>query len=275
MRITSINTEPITEVQFLNAGRRPGGYYVDRLPVHEAIVDRLPDGVSAIIATADLQGRERFGNSNMRPPRLLGEVLPQMLTGEILPELRLPPGEIGVLLAGDFYTVPALDKRGGSGDVTSVWWAFEEQFDWTVGVAGNHDTFGPEGKTAPRFSAPLHYLDGDRVNLHGLKIAGLGGIIGNPKRVQRRTEEGYLQTLEGLLEHRTDILITHDGPDAPSTGCRGSSMVRQLIERLGPSLVVRGHAHWKLPFAELAGGVQVLNVDARVVVMREKPRPRR
>jgi hypothetical protein len=31
---------------------------------------------------------------------------------------------VAALLAGDFYTVPALDKRGGTGDVTDVWRAF-------------------------------------------------------------------------------------------------------------------------------------------------------
>ena len=53
-------------------------------------------------------------------------------------------GGIGVLLAGDLYTVPALDRRGGSGDVTAVWRAFGDEFSWVVGVAGNHDTFGAD-----------------------------------------------------------------------------------------------------------------------------------
>ena len=37
-----------------------------------------------------------------------------------------------------------LDKRGGSGDVTGVWLAFADIFQWVAGVAGNHDTFGPD-----------------------------------------------------------------------------------------------------------------------------------
>ncbi len=271
MRILSINPDLITEIPFLNAGRRPGGFYVDQLPVHEALVDRLPDGMSAIIATADLQGREQLKRSSTGPPRLLGEVLPEQLANEILPELGLPTGQIGVLLAGDFYTVPALDRRGGSGDVTSVWWAFADQFDWVAGVAGNHDTFGDDAHADPRFhSRKIHYLDNDRANIDGLKIAGLGGIIGSPKRARRRSEENYCRALESLLDSQTDILIMHDGPDAPSHGFRGSTPVREVIEFLRPNLVVRGHAHWKEPFAELSGGVQVLNVGARVVILRER-----
>ena len=75
MRILTVNPQPIVEIPFLNAGRGPGGFYEDRLPVLDAIVDRLPDGVSAIIAAADLQGRERFQDSPNGVPRLLGEAL--------------------------------------------------------------------------------------------------------------------------------------------------------------------------------------------------------
>ncbi len=271
MRIQSINPELITEIPFLNAGRRPGAFYVDQLPVHEAFVDRLPDGMSAIIATADLQGREQLKKSPTAPPRLLGEVLPEQLATDILPELGLTTGQIGVLLAGDFYTVPALDRRGGSGDVTNVWWSFADQFDWVAGVAGNHDTFGDDPKAAPRFhSRKIHYLDEARVNINGLKIAGLGGIIGSPHRAQRRSADDYGRALKSLLESQTDILVMHDGPDAPAHGFRGASFIREIIELLRPKLIVRGHANWKEPFVELDGGVQVLNVDARVVILRER-----
>ena len=72
-----------------------------------------------------------------------------------------------------------------------------------------------------------------------------------------------------LLTHRTDILITHDGPKDPVGGHRGSPLIREVVERLRPSLIVRGHAHWKQPLVRLAGGVQVLNVDARAIVLHE------
>ena len=88
----SITTEPILEIPFLNAGRGPGGFYVDRLPVLVAAVDRLPDGVDAIVATGDLQGRERFEESKGGPPRLLGEVLPRWLSTDVLPGLGVQSG---------------------------------------------------------------------------------------------------------------------------------------------------------------------------------------
>jgi Icc protein len=269
MRILTVNPQPIVEIPFLNAGRGPGGFYEDRLPVLDAVVDRLPDGVRVIIATADLQGRERFQDSPNGVPRLLGEALPGRLAVDILPRLGLKQVDIGVFLAGDLYTVPALDRRGGSGDVRAVWEAFGDQFTWVVGVAGNHDTFGADPNAPPRFPRHLHYLDNDRVNIDGCQIAGLGGIIGNPRRPHRRSDDQYIQCLEALLRHRTDILITHDGPDDPVGGHRGSPVIREAVERLRPSLVVRGHAHWREPLTQLSGGVQVLNVDARVVVLHE------
>lgn len=270
MRILSITAEPVTEIPFLNAGRRAGGFYEDRLPVHVATADRLPKGVRAVIATGDLQGRERFKDSQGGPLRLLGVVLPERLTTEILPSFGFPSSaETGVLLAGDFYTVPQLDRRGGSGDVTAVWSEFGSHFAWVVGVAGNHDMFGSQSDSAPRFSGHVHYLDGGRVNLDGLKLAGIGGIIGNPRRPRRRSEEQYIGLLDSLIQHRTDVLLMHDGPDSPAHGLRGSAAIRGVIERHAPALVVRGHAHWSELLVELARGVQVLNVDARVVLIRD------
>ncbi|WP_230777553.1 metallophosphoesterase family protein [Roseiconus lacunae] len=234
--------------------------------MHHGLVDELPKGMSAIIATADLQGRETFESAGGKPLRLLGEVLPAILADEIIPNFGLANGRIGVLLAGDFYTVPALDKRGGSGDVTSVWQAFADEFDWIVGVAGNHDLFG-DAATRPRFTTPVHFLDNDIVTIDELPIAGLSGIPGNPRRPWRRTEDDFVVALELLLSDSPAIVMMHDGPDVPDSGHRGSPRIRQVVEQAEPVLVVRGHSHWKEPLATLSNGTQVLNVDARVIIL--------
>ncbi len=268
MRIIDFKPEPITEYRFLNAGRRAGQFYIDRLPVHHAIVDRLPEGLSALIVTADLQGRETLLEAAGQPLRLLGEVLPQRLAQEVLPSIGLDAdAEAGVLLAGDFYTVPALDRRGGSGDVRAVWNAFGQHFVWVAGVAGNHDTFGADQEARPSFSSWQHYLDGESVELGGFRFGGVGGVIGNPAKIHRRTEDDYLSCIDRVLENSVDVLVLHDGPDGNIKGQRGVASVRELLRKAPPCLVVRGHAHWDEPFAEFSGGLQVLNVDARVVVM--------
>ena len=268
MRVIEFQTEPIFEFRYLNAGRGPGQFYEDRLPVHHARVDRLPAGVSALVATADLQGRERFEDSVGGNIRLLGEALPERLAREVLPSLgRHDPQQVGVLLAGDFYTVPALDKRGGTGDVTRVWQAFGETFAWVAGVAGNHDTFGHPPQKRPRFPQHLHYLDGDAIVIGGMSLAGLGGIIGKATRPNRRSEDDYLHALSQLMQQRPEIVLLHDGPDGPDAGQRGLARVREILLAAAPTLLIRGHAHWGQPFAEYANGLQIVNVDARVVVL--------
>ncbi len=269
MRIINLESKPIAELKFLNAGRGPGQYYEDILPVELAWIDKLPDGLSAIVVTSDLQGREHFKYQTDSQLRLLGEWLPQVLADSILPGLSLPAGRIGVLLAGDFYTVPSLDKRGGSGDVDSVWQAFGEHFNWVVGVAGNHDTFAGYAKP-PNFRRPLHFLDKQSVIVDGLTIAGISGIVGNPDKPWRKTEDEFEEYIFSLQSDEPDILLMHDGPGIPELGYRGSQRMLEAISFLAKPLIIRGHAHWKQALAELPTGLQILNVDARVVILRSR-----
>jgi Icc-related predicted phosphoesterase len=117
----------------------------------------------------------------------------------------------------------------------------------------------------------MKFLDGDTTTIDGLTIAGLGGIIGNVRRPHRRTHDDYLATLEHLALQASDILLMHDGPDGGKIGQPGILEVNEILERSKIHLVIRGHAHWSDPFAELQNGLQVLNVDCRVVIMTSHP----
>ena len=269
MRILNIEQEPFVELPFLNAGRGVGSFYEDRLPVFVGTVDRLPQGVDTLVVTADLQGREHFKYQSGPTLRLLGEWLPKVLRESILQSMSQPANQVGVLLCGDFYTVPNLDKRGGSGDVTSVWNAFANEFSWVVGVAGNHDTFGIEASKPPKFRSPLHFLDCNSKLIGGFEIAGISGIVGDPKRTWRKSAKSFESFISSLTSRQPDILLMHDGPDVPEFGYRGTPVIREALELLNRPLVIRGHAHWEKPLAELANGLQVLNVDARVVILRK------
>ena len=77
MKIIEFHPKPVTTFPFLNAGKGAGQFFEDQLPLHHARVDRLPNGVSAIVVTSDLQGRERFQDAPGNAPRLLGEALPR------------------------------------------------------------------------------------------------------------------------------------------------------------------------------------------------------
>ncbi len=268
LTVREVEPTPLWALPYLDAGRR-GTVEHRTLPLHRAWVDRLPSGLDAILCAADLQGRE---DADGVPGRLLGEVLAAEVAGLGAAGLLPPPERTGVLLAGDLYTVPACDARGGSGDVRPVWEAFASRFRWVAGVAGNHDTFGGDDPNGRRFArrGRGHLLDGATVSVDGLRVGGVGGIVGNPRRLQRRLLPEFLDGVTDVLLREVDVLVLHEGPDAPAGGGRrrGRPEVRELLaEAPARVLVVCGHSHWSDPYAVVAPGVEVLNVDARVVVL--------
>lgn len=269
MRIVSIEESPFHLLPYRNvSGDRK--IVTATLPFLRAKVDVLPTGLNAIMATADLQGRE-FPTNESANGRLLGEHLAEHCA--LLAETGILPAldTVGVILAGDLYTRELMDKRGGSGDVRQVWAAFVQRFRWVTGVAGNHDFFG-KTPSVPDFKAFLrqpniHFLDGHVVELDGLKIGGLSGVVGDSTRkLFRREEKLFASEIKRLVGAPLDLLVMHDGPDAGNAN-RGWPSVREALEQSRPTLVIRGHAYWQSPLATLQNGAQVLNVDSRVVLL--------
>ena len=188
MEILSIDQSPFYELECeivtLRRERK-----ISHVPCFRAQVDGLPEGIDALIATSDLQGLEPPHRASGEP-RLLGQVLADEL--EVLIELgEVPPlDRVGAILAGDLFARPRLDRRGGSGDVRGVWLALACRCRWVAGVAGNHDLFGPK-PSVPDFqefcgSPGVYFLDGEVVELDGLRIGGLSGVVGRPTRPWRR-----------------------------------------------------------------------------------------
>lgn len=127
LTIVDIVHDLISELRYLNARPR-GGTEACRLPIHRAPLAPLAvsDELDAIIACSDLQRivpSRRGGEAE-----LLGVALADHLA-ELADERVLPPtARTGVVLAGDLYSVPAANKRGGFGDVADVWAAFAAHF---------------------------------------------------------------------------------------------------------------------------------------------------
>jgi Icc protein len=267
MRILSIDNTPVHEWTYLSASPR-GGSELAHFPLLRAAVDTLPEDMEALLVMSDLQGVATHAASE-GASALLGEVLAEELA--LLGDMgELPhPNHVGILLAGDLYSDGAARVRGASGDVRSVWLAFAERFRWVAGVAGNHDTFGTP-RERERFSqhAGLHLLDGEVRELDGLRVGGVGGIIGRAGKPERREEADYLEVLGDVLRARPEVLVLHQGPDEPSTERRGSLAIRAALEGREELLVVCGHSHWDEPLGAVPGGAQVLNVDARAVLLQ-------
>ena len=221
MRILKTEVKPFVELPFLNFGRGVGSFFEDLLLVFVGTVDRMPQGVDALVVTSDLQGREQFQLQSKAELRLLGEWLPKVLRESVIPLIHSSAEQVGILLCGDFCTVPNLDKRGGSGDVTSVWSAFGSEFSWVVGVAGNHDTFCTDPFRPPTFCPPLHFLDCNSITVSGLELADISGVVGNPAKAWRKSAESFDNFIFSLATKQSDILLMHDGPNAPEFDYRG------------------------------------------------------
>jgi hypothetical protein len=241
------------------------------LPILSGTVDALPGELMGLLVTSDLQGVAPLPSEG-GALALLGQVLAEHLAG-LAEAGELPPlRQIGVLLAGDMYSSPGGDQRGATGDVRRVWQAFTERFRWVAGVGGNHDLFGTQRERERFTTLPgVHFLDGTAAELDGLRIGGVSGIIGNPKKPGRRDEETFFDMLDRALFSRPELLVLHEGPDVPRTRRPGTARIRELIEVARRDLVVIcGHAHWHEPLAQLDSGCQVLNVDARAVLLRPR-----
>jgi len=199
MKILNIEGQPFHEISYKSSG--PSGKIRNSsLPFFRATVDKLPTGISSIVVTSDLQGREKNGTN-----RLLGELVAEELS--LLQELEEIPRVNLVILAGDLYDYPDCRKLGGTGDVTSVWNAFAHRFEQVVGVYGNHDTVIEE-----QLNKNVNILDCTSETFIDLKIGGISGIIGRIDRNQRKSEEHFKNELIKLITKKNDINVLHQGP---------------------------------------------------------------
>jgi 3',5'-cyclic-AMP phosphodiesterase len=262
MRISGIEAAPFHRLPYsLSAsGKSPRC----ELPFFRAVVDGLPDSLDAIVATADLQGVADAGGTLAG----LGEAV-SVAIERLRGDGRLPaPDRTVVVLAGDLHA------RAGEDDVLPVWRAFGSVCRWVAGVAGNHDRIGPVACHAIAREAlsdlNAHLLDGATVEVDGIRVGGLSGIISSADGPWHRQESDYSTALSSLMKQRCDLLVLHDGPNVAGTDLPGWPSVRRVLEAAAPVLVIRGHDHWPDPVAELANGTQVLNVEGRVVVLRRR-----
>lgn len=247
------------------------------LPFYNVYVDRMPQGLTAIVATSDLQGVAITLNGDdghQYEDRYLAHALVEKLSHS-LDNHGISKEKTGVLLLGDFHSDLLLKKRGGYGDVRDVWMAFYKSFKWIVGVAGNHDTFafGSHREFAAfREQANLHLLDGDTVVIDSVKFSGVSGVIGNSKRPWRHRERDHLKMIEEAIKCSPSFLLLHEGPSIHEKGLQGKDEIRQHLEKQAPCTLICGHRHWPgNKIHSLSNGSQIINTEGKVIVFRKKP----
>ncbi len=253
MKIEYIEDKAFHEIVYQSSGPR-GNIRRCVLPFYKAWVDRLPEAVSAMLVTSDLQGRE-IGKGN----RLLGEQVSEELS--LLRDLGEIPSIDLVMLAGDLYDYPDCRKLGGTGDVTPVYNAFAENFASVIAVHGNHDQVEQQN-----LADNITILDGASIKFHSLTIGGVSGIVGRLDRNQRKQESEFKKALQQVTTEQHDILLLHQGPDDPVGEQMGEPFIREIFERRGSALVFFGHCEWATPLVSM-GNNQLLNVDGKVYLL--------
>ena len=172
VEILSIDPTPIHHIPYQCASSGKRGITNTILPIYLRMVDRLPSNLGALVITSDLQGIDPDTN------RLMGHRVAEEFESLIDNLDRIPNSlQTGAILAGDLYAT--LTRRGGLGDVRSIWQDFRRRFRWVAGVAGNHDSFGEDRADFDKFNriANLYHLDGRIVRVDELDLAGISGLI--------------------------------------------------------------------------------------------------
>lgn len=268
MEITLDNSEVFELYPYLEVGtgttNEGNPIILDKeLPIYVGSFKKVNSDIDFLIICSDLQGVvEKNGDY-----KLLGEELPEYL--RLLIEVELAKSEeakIAVLLCGDLFT--SLEKRGASGDVRQIWLAFKEQFNWVIGVAGNHDRFGNDEELEEFKSIEnIFLLHKEIIEKQNLQIGGISGIIGRSNKVNRVEERDYLVTLKKLLNKELDIILLHETLDFPELQLIGNPKIRELIETGEKSNICCGHCHWEKTIVEFENSSHVINADSKVVIL--------
>ncbi|MGE8034017.1 metallophosphoesterase family protein [Lysinibacillus sp. NPDC093692] len=267
LKIVDIAEEPLEKLPYITAVSKGVGISYEWLPVYWGEMLELPEELDAIIIASDLQGIAGHNRETIEEaPKLLGEELAEVLS--LLFQIHLPdldPAKVMVCLCGDLYT--DLTKRGASGNPLSVWRAFQSQFGFVTGIAGNHDLLTNKEKVELDSTSGIHYFsDGGTITYANLAVAGLGGIIGRSDKPNRMGEADYLAILRDILRHVPDILLLHESPKISSQCLPGNPHIWNELQNAAELLVCCGHVHWGTPLVETNDRLQILNADGRAFI---------
>ena len=265
-----IDKEPAENINYLvvdTGGRDEQGYIKIKevpLPIYLGEINGLKTDLEYLIIASDLQGIVKVQNEN----KLLGEVLPEYL--KLFFEIELPEVDlqkVGVFLCGDLFAT--LESRGGFGDVKEVWRQFNQYFRFVVGIAGNHDDFGSkEDFEAFQREEGIYFLHKKIIKVAGIKVGGIGGIIGNPNKPQRVEKEEYLKTLKKILVKQPDFILLHESPNNKIPKLEGHKKIREVIDSSRGNTICSGHCYWEENIIKAENNNQMINVDAKCMILK-------
>ena len=185
----------------------------------------------------------------------------------ILQEMGELPSFDLCLLCGDFYDYPDLRKLGGTGDVTPALNALSHLAPKTLAVLGNHDQV-----VEADLRSTIKILDGHMVETAAFTVGGVSGIVGNPKRNNRKSEADFLKAIRTTFRQtnahcsnsRVDLLLLHQGPRGETAQEKRLISINQQLMTRSELLILFGHCHWDRAFYR-EGKNLFCNVDAKVI----------
>ncbi|KOP78573.1 hypothetical protein AMS59_12105 [Lysinibacillus sp. FJAT-14745] len=267
LKIVDIAKEPLEKIPYITAASKGEGISYEWLPIYWGEMLELPEELDALIIASDLQGIAGHNQETIEEaPKLLGEELAEVLS--ILFQIHLSDldqAKVMVCLCGDLYT--DLTKRGASGNPLPVWRAFQSQFGFVTGIAGNHDLLTNKEQAELESTSGIHYFsEGGTIMYANLAVAGLGGIIGRADKPNRMGEADYLAKLRDIIRQVPDILLLHESPKISAQGLPGNPHIWKELQNAAELLVCCGHVHWDTPLVETNDGLQILNADGRAFI---------
>jgi len=255
---------------------RDGTVGVKRVPIMVFDADGLPPAVDAVMMTADLQGSAGTDADPVLPLEALVPALDNHARNGEIPALD----RTVAVLAGDFWARLDASKRGGEGDIRGAVRAVREAFLGVALIAGNHDWFGDHPSDLTAFGREHEIaLASDRlVDVHGVRIAGVDGVVGDPaRRSFRRPLAKFVAAVDQAARHRPDIVLLHQGPARGTDRRPEVPEIRAACLKFHGGLVVFGHTYEVYgdpnhPFAreycmlDVRDDLQFVNATERVIL---------
>lgn len=191
--------------------------------------------------TSDLQGSAGLSSAPVPPLESAVDTLRRCAQNGTVPPLE----RTVALLAGDFWAQPDSSRRGGHGDVRDGIRRVRDAFLDAVVVFGNHDRVGDNPSDLVAFGRErgIHLASDRLVDVHGVTIAGVDGVVGDPtRRPFRRPLAEFVAAVERAVRQRPNIVLLHQGPACGTERRPAVPEIDAACQKfLGGGMVVFGH----------------------------------
>ncbi len=100
-----------------------------------------------------------------------------------------------------------------------------------------------------------------------MEVGGISGVIGQPGKPNRVAEKDFLAQLKRLALKQPDLILLHEGPSHYAPSLTGNEQVREVLATSPKNTVCCGHRHWPITLVETPKGTQIINLDAKCLIL--------